>query len=107
MPPDHSLPSVNDVFRSLCHIHDSLDWPILDKAAAFVGEECATIEVRLQVVSEHDWAVHHGDPSYDQDHHGHWGASAISKESDETFLRATAEELLDQVKEDIALRGDE
>jgi hypothetical protein len=35
------------------------------------------LDVRLQVTDDGDWRVHFGDPGYDQDHRGYWGAGSV------------------------------
>jgi hypothetical protein len=52
-------------------------------------------EVRLQV-SEEFWDVLWGDPSFDQDHSGFWGASIINHR---TNVRELAWELLEEAKD--------
>jgi len=63
----------------------------------FNGSE--EIDVRLQVLDDGGWAVHSGQACYDTDHHGAWGASIMDGESDLTEI---AEDLIEQVKEQIA-----
>lgn len=57
------------------------------------------IEVRLQVRDDGTWAVHGGDPSYDTDHTGHWGASSIPGNGERFDARAVARELIEQAQE--------
>jgi hypothetical protein len=56
-------------------------------------------DVRLQVWPNGGWAVHCGDPSYDQDHRGYWGASCIPGARRRFNSTETARDLLEQVKE--------
>lgn len=60
------------------------------------------VSIRLQV-TESGWSVLSGDPQYDQDHRGHWGASSLEVEGDQTL----AEDLISQVEESIAESGGE
>jgi hypothetical protein len=34
-------------------------------------------DIRLQVYPSGEWSLRVGDSSYDQDHHGYWGASSL------------------------------
>lgn len=69
--------------------------------SANVEGEC---EVRLQVYEDGKWCVRAGDPSYDLDHHGYWGASWVPGVVGGKVVRFNsydvARELLDQVKDD-------
>ena len=60
-----------------------------------------TIDVRLQV-TEDEWGLHLGDASFDQDHRGHWGATTVAAEDDDSILDLAAQQLLDQVEESLA-----
>ena len=68
-------------------------------------------DVRLQVFANGDWRVHFGDPQYDTDHRGYWGASAIPGVVGGAVGRFdsmdTARDLLDQAKDDAAQDGQE
>ena len=55
-------------------------------------------DIRLQV-RESGWCTHTGDPCYDQDHRGFWGASSIDRT---TNCRELARDLIDQAREDQA-----
>ena len=55
------------------------------------------IDVRLQVLPDGEWTLHHGDASYDQDHRGYWGAGTVSPDDDDVALIETARDLVDQV----------
>ena len=56
-----------------------------------------TMDVRLQVYPDGDWALHTGDSSYDQDHRGYWGASSLDGRRIDS--RGVAKDLLDQCRE--------
>lgn len=56
------FPSIKAVRRELCLIN------------ANVEGEC---DVRLHVWPDGEWTIHYGDPSYDQDHRGYWGAGSV------------------------------
>lgn len=62
-------------------------------------------DVRLQVAPNGAWAIHTGDPSYDQDHRGYWGASILLWERQN--LTDLAKDLLDQAAEQHAMGGGE
>lgn len=55
-----------------------------------------TVDVRLQVISSGYWGLAHGDPSYDQDHRGFWGASCIRYKREN--LTKIAKDLIKQAK---------
>lgn len=63
------------------------------------GADC---DVRLQVYPSGAWAIRYGLSDYDQDHRGFWGASVIDAE---TNLTRTAQDLIDQAREDAACAG--
>ena len=60
-------------------------------------------DVRLQVYPDGQWHVRWGDSSYDQDHHGYWGASSVPGVVAGVVRRFNsrdvARDLLDQAKE--------
>ena len=70
-----------------------------------IGEETQYIpgegaEVRLQWIPGEGWQVHHGDPYYDLDHRGYWGASWIEGSMmDMVYLEEVAQDLLAQVED--------
>jgi len=85
------FPAVADVLRQLPGIRDlarTLNAPAID------GEPY-TVDVRL-CVQPGGWDVLHGDPCYDTDHRGFWGAASVAPDDTETDLQATAEDLLSQ-----------
>lgn len=50
--------------------------------------ECT--DVRLQLLDLDDWALRDGDPSYDTDHSGYWGADAVAADSTDEDLQSSA-----------------
>jgi hypothetical protein len=57
-------------------------------------------EVRLQWIPGEEWQVHHGDPSYDLNHKGFWGASWIEGSMmDMACLEEVSQDLLNQVED--------
>lgn len=61
--------------------------------------EDGSLDVRLQVYPDGDWAVRWGSADYDTDHRGYWGASSID---DETRLLDVAHDLICQAAEHAA-----
>lgn len=62
------------------------------------------IDVRLQVYENGEWMVREGDPSFDLDHHGYWGASSVGPEDSPDTILDIAACLLDQVEDQEAIR---
>lgn len=58
-------------------------------------------DVRLQVV-DGSWYVATGDPSYDTDHRGYWGASMFPAYPKRFNSRDMARDLIEQAREDKA-----
>ncbi len=91
-PPD-SFPGVADiavelVVGSVDHIHG--DQPV---------------DVRLQVYpGGNGWAIHWGDPSFDPDHLGYWGAGSVDCPISQADAVALAEDLRDQAVDDYYIR---
>lgn len=56
------------------------------------------LDVRLQC-TEDGWELHTGDPSYDTDHRGVWGASEVCPEHNTLDLEWIANCLLGECKE--------
>jgi hypothetical protein len=65
-------------------------------------EEDNYVDVRLQVSSGGDWSVHYGDPSYDTDHRGYWGAGSVGIDADGAELESIAEQLIEEAAESMA-----
>lgn len=61
------------------------------------------LDVRLQLSANGSFDVHTGDPSYDTDHRGFWGASTLSRDADDLELQDVALELVEEAIEDAAL----
>ena len=66
------------------------------------GVEDSFIDVRLQVYDNGSWAVRHGDPQYDLDHRGFWGAGSVPGDCRRFRSEDVARELLSQAKEHAA-----
>lgn len=92
-----------------------MKWPTIKEVASDLRNINANIEdvdhdpeydyidVRLQVYPDGAWALRVGDPCYDQDHHGYWGAGSlpgIYRGKVRRFdSRDLARDLLDQCKD--------
>lgn len=63
-------------------------------------------DVRLQVVSGGHF-VHWGDPSFDVDHRGAWGASSISPGYETEDMEQLADDLISQVEDMLAENSEE
>jgi hypothetical protein len=81
------LPKINEVFSDLRQARSEI---------SSVTREY--VDVRLQVEDDGSWRVHVGDPSYDTDHRGYWGAATISPGDSDGELRDTARGLIAEVK---------
>jgi hypothetical protein len=82
------MPSIKAVARELSELKRS--------TLAVDVPEC---EVRLQVSADGVWRLHCGDPCYDTDHRGCWGAGVVGRT---TNCRELAKELIDEVAEQAA-----
>lgn len=54
------------------------------------------MEVRLQVYHDGGWAIRKGDPSYDLDHTGYWGAGYLTRY---TNCRDLARDMIEEARE--------
>jgi len=86
------FPTINEVCEALANVQSSI--------------ERGGCDVRLQVISNGDWAVHSGDASYDIDHRGYWGASSINKRDSKRNRRAIAADLIEQAADHAAQNGE-
>lgn len=95
---DRLLPQI---VAGLTHIH----YNAAGDAGACSDQECdckGSMDVRLQLSADgSSWSLHTGDPCYDTDHSGFWGASTLGKSADED-IHAVAVELLEGALEAIA-----
>jgi hypothetical protein len=60
---------------------------------SLMRERIECTDVRLQLFQPGDWAIREGDPGYDTDHSGYWGAGAVAHDSTDEDLRSTALDL--------------
>lgn len=97
------LPSLEEVTAHLVAIHEDCT------ANCTFGdtEEDESVDVRLQVSASGAWDVHSGDPCYDTDHNGYWGAACISEEDTAETLAETAADLIEQAASEIAMSEDD
>ncbi len=93
MKIDETRISIKEVSDMLYEISQTID--------ADACEEDGLLEVRLQVV-DGSYDIHTGDPSYDQDQRGYWGAGSLEPEMSHKACRETARELLDQAADHCA-----
>ena len=63
-------------------------------------------DIRLQVHENGQWQLHWGDPSFDLDHRGYWGADSIEVDDCPGALRDLAERLVDDAA-DMMAQGEE
>lgn len=56
------------------------------------------IEIRIQLYPAGDWYLHVGDPSYDTDHQGFWGATTIPGNNKRFSSIETARDLINQTQ---------
>jgi hypothetical protein len=91
-------------------------FPTLEAVSAALVEETADLPVlpeddephdyRLQVLDDGTWCIRVGDPSYDTDHHGSWGAGCCYCPVTPGSAVWDAEELLEEAAEDYAQQQD-
>ena len=81
------LPTAKEVARELQAIHQGLEF---------------WCDIRLQVREDGQWEVHVGDPCFDADHHGYWGASFVPASCVKFEAYGTARDLLEQVEGQLA-----
>lgn len=86
---EQEFPSQCDVAAQLEDIWSELNTS--ERAALTEG-----LDVRLQVLEDGSWDILTGDPCYDTDHRGYWGAGVLGQDTDCNEL---AGELLDEVME--------
>ena len=94
-----NFPSEDDVADAL-----AAEAKDLEPAADDADEEDHYVDVRLQVYPDGQWALRVGDPSFDLDHHGWFGAGSLPRPSaDAPFAlcdaRMLARDLLSNAKD--------
>jgi hypothetical protein len=62
------------------------------------GVEESFLDVRLQVYEDGSWSLRHGDPQYDLDHRGFWGAGSVPGDGRRFSSEDIARELIEQAK---------
>ena len=89
----------------------AVEWTAKGKAAlrtairnAYLDNDTGEdVDIRLQVYPSGTWALRVGDPSYDLDHTGYWGASFVPPFPQEQFSGA----VVDAVMEDLIQQAEE
>jgi hypothetical protein len=74
-------------------------WDVADELFATVAylQPDEDLDVRLQVFpGETGWAIRWGDPGYDTNHHGYWGAATASPELTIDQAYELADDLIEQ-----------
>lgn len=94
------VPSIVDVSKVLVNLKRLIDW---DEVNCREDEDERLVDVRLNVQDD-GWSLLYGPSDYDQDHRGFWGVSCISSSCNCVSI---ARELIWQVKEHIAMFGEE
>ena len=94
------FPKIDEVAAELRRINKN------DAGEPEHGEEDASIDVRLQVYPDGQWAVRWGDSQYDQDHRGFWGSSSVPGDNRRFDSKDIARDLIDQAREHKATGGD-
>jgi len=56
-------------------------------------------DVRLQVLPNGEWELWTGDPSYDTDHRGYWGAGTLDAEASALEMRELARDLIEEARD--------
>lgn len=72
------FPSIRDVARALRDLNGRAahERSIALASGDEPNEEFGILDVRLQVTDD-DWTIWDGDPSYDTDHRGFWGSTSL------------------------------
>lgn len=84
-----------------------MKWPRIKDVASELEGINANVEgecdVRLQVWSDGQWRVRYGDPGYDRDHSGFWGAGSVpgvvDGEEQDLDAHDLARELIEQCRD--------
>lgn len=97
------FPTIRELATDLAALKRAVDWADVKAAGSHdfpppEPDDEPYIDVRLQCV-DGGWAVHEGDPCYDTDHRGFWGAGSLSPR---TNVRVLARDLIEEAKDDAA-----
>lgn len=95
------LPDPSVVATELLRIYRQTDWSLIRMDTP--ENEEPSLDVRLQVYEDGECVVRYGDPSYDPDHRGFFGAGCIVE--NDPGLSALAEELVEECAEMMAESG--
>ena len=72
----------------------------IDPAPRVSTGDPESVDVRLQVYPDGDWAIRVGSADYDTDHRGYWGASSLDGRRFNS--RDVARDLINQARDDYA-----
>lgn len=93
-----SIPSIrelaDEVYEYGQYLKGYLPNELREPGSDFVGGEA-----RLQI-HEGTWAFHTGDPQFDQDHRGAWGAASVPRGCSRREAREIARDLIEQAEDD-------
>ena len=100
-------PTINDVAECVKRYADALVSYLPDADAESPDDggdddESGWGDIRLQVTDDGAWELHTGDPQYDTDHRGYWGATSVDAGASMSKCREVARELIEQVKDNYA-----
>lgn len=96
------LPNIDELIDVLKILRDQCGECTCDAEDSYHAGDCfGLLPVRLQV-TEDDWTVNHGDPGFDTDHDGHWGATSIAATDEDDILDLAAQQLIEEVEESMA-----
>lgn len=97
------FPSIRAVARELRSIYaDAVTATDSGDSTAADDNDGSTIDVRLQVQASGAWGLQWGDPSYDTNHRGFWGASSVPARRRRWSSIAVARDLIAQCRDDHA-----
>ncbi len=97
------FPTIKELAADLTALKRATDWESCEDPDC-ADPDCESdpgerwLDVRLQCV-DGAWSLHEGDPQYDTDHRGYWGAGSLSPR---TNCRELARELIDEAKDHAA-----
>lgn len=102
-PPDEvrgvGFPSIRRLTEALGDVSREMDTPTPPDPDGFDQQG---LEVRLQVV-DGSWQLHTGDPQYDTDYRGVWGAGALTGRESVRETRDLAKQLIEEARDQMAM----
>ena len=98
------LPTQESLLVSLQNIrNDHCTNCACPEAPDFHNDSCSSfVAVRLRV-DDDDWEILTGDPSFDTNHKGHWGASTVGFDDDDEVLTMAVDQMIGEAEESIAM----